>query len=658
MLFVLAVLLALVSAPLPAAAGAALDGGPRFEPAPCPVEIPYGMTVECGYLVVPENRSQPEGREVRLAVALLKSHGDDPASDPVVYLEGGPGGSALESIDRWLDSPVLDRRDLILFEQRGTRYAEPWLDCPELKDTYIESWILGLDEDQEIAREVEAAVECRDRLLAEGIDLTAYNSAASAADLADLRRALGYDEWNLYGISYGTRLALTAMRDHPQGIRSVILDSVYPPVLDAYVELIPYTARVVDKLLGDCAADPACQAAYPTLEADLYQLLEQVDEQPIEIAARHPDTGERLYLPLDGDWIVTELFMAFYDAAMIPFLPLIINQVHQGNHDVLLSLTDYTLSAFLSGSEGMNKSVQCYEEAPFNSPEAITAKAQTVPPPLHAFSLTGTLEVCALWGAGIADPIEDEPVQSDIPTLVMEGEYDPITPPAAGRLAAETLAHSFYYEFPGQGHGVTLEGCPRDVAVAFLDDPTVEPDAACREEMRGPEFYTTGDLYLTPAAYRLLDGLAAEGSRLPFVLLGFLDLFFLLLVFVCVWALLRALRVWPGSHPRGEWLFHGLLAIIALMNIFFLAGLAGLIVGALVGDWSILLFGLPKAASVWLLVPLLISLLTAGAVLYLAVAWMKRYWSAVQRVLYSLIALGLLAFLWFLAYWDLLGIHL
>lgn len=629
------------------------DQAPRFEPADCPVPVPE--TVACGYLVVPEDRTQPGSRTIRLAVAILPSHSDHPAPDPVVYLEGGPGGSALEGMDHWLGSPILDSRDLILLEQRGTQYSEPWLDCPELKETYIDNWQRGLSGEEEVKREVQAAIECRDRLRREGANLAAYHSAASAADLADLRQALGYDQWNLYGISYGTRLALTAMRDHPDGIRSVILDSVYPPPVEGLVEIAPNTARVFDKLFDDCAADPACQAAYPDLESDFYEVIERANAEPIFIRARHPEDGKFLDLPVDGEDLVGILFIALYDSSLIPYLPQIIDQMYLGNSDVLLPLIEFALEMYLSGSEGMGTSVNCSEEVPFNPPEAIAAAAEAVPPLLRAFSYTSTWEICDLWGTGDAQPIEDEPVYSDIPTLVLEGEYDPITPPAFGRLAAETLSNSFYYQFPGLGHGVTLLDCPASMAVAFLEDPHTEPDSRCLEELTNPDFSTGQDFNLTPAAYRILAGLNSGDSPFPWAL-GFAGLCFLLAGYVWVWALLRLLRIWPGPYPRGDWLFHGLLAGTSILNQFFLVGLGAMMFGTVLSDWSILIFGLPSGSALLLWMPWMSGFLTAGLVAFMVVAWIRKKWPLAWRVLYSLATASLVAFIGFLAYWDLLGL--
>ena len=218
--------------------------------------------MDCGYLVVPESRAKPDGREVRLALAIVRSTAAQPAPDPVVYLEGGPGGSALYDAWYWFESPIRERRDIVLIDQRGTGYSQPSLNCPEIEDEDVYT----ADE------ELDAARACSRRLRREGVDLKQYNSAATAADLADLRVALGLEQVNLLGVSYGTRAALTAMRDSPQGIRSVVLDSAYPPEVDAYTEEAANAAAAIEVLLNGCAADRRCAKAYPKLESTFYQI--------------------------------------------------------------------------------------------------------------------------------------------------------------------------------------------------------------------------------------------------------------------------------------------------------------------------------------------------------------------------------------------------
>ena len=209
--------------PGPAAYTAAACPSPLVEGRP---ELDLGPEFECGYLTVPEDRSTPDGRTIRLAVARAPATSPTPRPDPIVYLVGGPGNSGLLSAPGLLTAGWNTDRDVIVIEQRGTLKAEPLLSCPEL-DAHLDIAVaLAPTGPDAMAGESAAVTACRDRLVAEGWDLAAYDSTQNAADVAELRVAMGIDEWNVYGVSYGTDLALQTLRDHPEGIRSVVLDSV------------------------------------------------------------------------------------------------------------------------------------------------------------------------------------------------------------------------------------------------------------------------------------------------------------------------------------------------------------------------------------------------------------------------------------------------
>ena len=208
-----------------------------FEEAPCPFELPpghvEGEAVECGYLIVPEDRADPDSRDIRLAVAIFRHPDGAPEPDPIIYLEGGPGGSPLEirasNFDAYFGPLFAANRDIILFDQRGVGFSEPTLDCPAFTELYMDLLDSNVDGEQLTAQEildrkVEAFMACAEDLSMVA-DLSAYNTVANAADVNDLRLALGYDQVNLYGSSYGTRLALGVMRDFPEGLRSVVLDA-------------------------------------------------------------------------------------------------------------------------------------------------------------------------------------------------------------------------------------------------------------------------------------------------------------------------------------------------------------------------------------------------------------------------------------------------
>jgi Predicted hydrolases or acyltransferases (alpha/beta hydrolase superfamily) len=280
---------------------------PEFEWAECLFEIPEGRNVECGYLTVPEDRSQSDGSTIRLYVAIFRSPNENPAPDPVIYLAGGPGGNALEGIAYSFNdnfAPFLADRDVIVFDQRGTGYSEPSLAAPELINLTYETLDQDLTPKEYNELSLEALSDCHDRLVAEGINLGAYNSAENAADLNDLRIALGYEEWNLFGVSYGTRLALTAMRDYPEGIRSVILDSSCPLEVDLYYEGPTNANRAFRVFFDECASDLACSEAYPDLESVFYGVVDQLNSSPVIFPVTHPLSGETYDMLVDGDGLI------------------------------------------------------------------------------------------------------------------------------------------------------------------------------------------------------------------------------------------------------------------------------------------------------------------------------------------------------------------
>ena len=468
-----------------------------FEEADCTFTLPMGYDPSCGYLVVPENRDDPDGATIQVAVAVFPSTAETPASDPLVYLEGGPGGNILDALQFDFGNrfgPFLAERDVIIFDQRGVGQSMPNPDCPELRELQIELLDDALTAEEYNDAEAPAVAACQSRLASEGVDLAAYNSESNAADVADLRVALRIDEWNLYGISYGTRLALTTMRDHPEGIRSVILDSTLPLQSNLYEEGPANAQRAFDTFFAGCDADADCAAAFPELETRFYALVDQFNAAPIDIEVDNALTGESYPGKLRGDDMVGFVFQSLYSEEIIPILPDIIADAEAGEYTGLSRLASIS---FVNGdfvTAGMYLSVQCNEEVVFTSVAAAEEAAATYPDvgPLWA-DADGAFAECGIWGAGAADPIEDEAVVSGIPTLVVAGQYDPITPPSWGVLAAETLDASYFYEFPGLGHGVTTgDDCAQGIALEFLADPTVAPDGTCVTTLGGPDFYIPG----------------------------------------------------------------------------------------------------------------------------------------------------------------------
>lgn len=464
---------------------------PLFEPAPCAFPVPAGYEPECGYLVVPENRAVLAGPSIRLHVAVFRSRSRDPALDPVVHLAGGPGSSSLGlagyMFQQGMDA-ILERRDFILFDQRGTGYSRPRLDCPEREalTPFLLERGLAIDESR---REIVAAFRtCRERLVAEGIDLSAYNSAASAADVNDLRLALGYDQVNLYAVSYGTRLALTVMRDYPGAVRSAVLDSAYPLEVNLYTSLAPNAERAFDVLFDLCESDPACRETYPGLQNIFYQLVNELDADPREVTLSV--RGEEQRVRVDGGRLVDVLFVGLYNRGVAARLPGMILDLERGRTGILeerLRLYFDTSTAL-----GMQMAVQCAEELPFSRTEEAYLQAADVRPEIAAFfpdSVQPLFAVCQEWSLAPAEPRENQPVSSSIPALVLGGAFDPVTPPEWGSRVAASLRNAYFFELPANGHWVTRSSaCARSMALAFWEEPASAPDSSCLQVTPGLDF--------------------------------------------------------------------------------------------------------------------------------------------------------------------------
>lgn len=463
---------------------------PVFETAECRFDHPREEEIRCGYLVVPEDRTNPE-KTIRLHVAIVPSLSDSPAPDPVVYLNGGPGGYTLEFAAGLTAGfrEVLKERDVILYDQRGIGFSEPSLNCPEIEEARQIVLLEGLDGEAAKTTSLSAAAACRERLMAEGINLSAYTSAASAADLDDLRRTLGYESWNLYGASYGTRLALTTMREFGQSgtIRSVVLEAVYPPQVNILVDWGFNADRTFNLIFERCAAIESCNSDYPNLKDRFYALVDALNKEPMMVSLRDRDSGKLVQAPLDGVDLINIAFDMVYNSNMIIKFPKMVRQLENGYSSILVDYLPLKYYESLYMSEGMQLSVTCFEEVPFIKEAEILASAENLPLQLGHIVETEVVDflaLCEVWGVETAEPLENEPVVSDIPTLILVGDYDPITPPYYGADAAEWLSNSFYFEFEGLSHGVAFSHwCGMAMMVAFLDQPQISPDAGCMERL-------------------------------------------------------------------------------------------------------------------------------------------------------------------------------
>lgn len=593
-----------------------------FAEAACPMELPdtlvEGENIVCGYLTVPENRANPESRTLRLAVVILKAKGDAPQPDPVVYLTGGPGQSATGYEGYWSGYPTIENRDFILIDPRGTGYSEPDMDCSE-----IEYPLTELPDRAPTVEEINAAdlawsAACRDLVLSRDIDLTAYNTASFSADINDLRLALGLDTVNLYGVSYGAYWALGVLRDYPEGVRSVTLDSVSPPPVDYHAEHGLRAENALQFLFEACAGSAECSAMFPSISDSFYAFAERIREQPFRLP-----TTELAWLTNTS--FIRASYNALYFADRIPILPLALDQVlNEENWEAALQL-NRQIGDFGIGAAVYN-SVICHDEIAFTNREALAASIETYPylAGWLASDIANFLNVCEIWGAGQADPVESEPVVSDVPALILTGSFDPTTPPAYGRIAAETLSSSYFFEYPPLAHAVTFFGdCPRNMMAAFVDDPTTEPDSACIASM--PPMRFTTDVVINPGIFQMAKNLFLE-TNIPLVVLVAISAISFIIAGVAL--PIHWWRTRRQSRDRLAWLQMAASWLLALLYVIFLVVLGVVLNGVMQTSQDVLLFGLPGYAA-----PVFVILWAALAVLVVTILLTLARWRIMGKSL-------------------------
>ncbi len=462
-----------------------------FEDGDCPFEDVGDYEPRCGVVTVPMAWDADGGGTVDLAVAVFASTADSPASDPIIYLEGGPGSHALDTIEfvteDFLD-PLLGRGDVVFFDQRGAGHSTPRLECTEVTAVARQQEdVAELDRDVALAEFHQALAECRGRLLDDGIELTAYNSINNAHDVEAIRVALGYERWNLFGISYGTKLGLEVMRRHPEGVRAVVLDSVYPPQVDSVLENPNSFLASYQRVVAACNDDSAC-AADGDLAERVRAVIARFQADPVRVDIVDWISGDEDRVFVDGDVIANVITGALYSPSQFTDLPELIADLEQGSTDALSEFLSQDRTGERFFTAGMFYAIACQEEISFADPDEVAAAIPDDP-----FGLTDEFDLasnvgnlafatCEAFENGQAPAISDTAVSSDLPTLVMAGAFDPVTPVSWAERAAETLPNSWLVVGPSASHGVSSDQCGISMVLAFLDRPEVEPDAGCLSE--------------------------------------------------------------------------------------------------------------------------------------------------------------------------------
>jgi len=423
-----------------------------------------GGTAKCGTLDVYENRATKTGRMISLNIVVLPATGAQRELDPVVYFAGGPGGSATE------DGPGLaqafarlrEHRDLLFVDQRGTGKSHP-LDCTFYNPADLQSYLgyfFPLDEVR----------KCRTKLEADS-DLKLYTTTIAMDDMDEVRAGLGYEKLNLFGGSYGTRAALSYLKRHPQHVRTATLQGISPTNHFMPSDFPMQTERALQGVLSECVADEACNKAFPNVKDEAKAVLEQLLKGPVEVEIQKPNSSERVKVKLSRDLAAEAIRYMLYAPVPAGRIPLILHLAAQGNYGPLTyAALQYRSNLVSSGSNGMYLSVTCAEDLPWIKPgEGERMAAGTF---LGDYRLRQQREACALWPRGEIERGYQEPVRSDLPVLILTGQWDPVTPPTNAERVAKTLTNSLNLVVPSGAHGLDgLEGidCVDNIVMEFIE---------------------------------------------------------------------------------------------------------------------------------------------------------------------------------------------
>lgn len=622
---------------------------PRFEYSKCPIEVPSNETIDCGFLITQEDYKNLEGSVIRTPVIIIRSRKPYTSKEALLFTEGGPGFSSLRSVWWLANTEFANKRDIVILEQRGNEFSEPRLACD-----FSVWW-----------NEVEGQTDCLNSMRKNEIMLENYTTESIAADINALKQVLDYERWILFGTSYSSRPIQLVMKSYPEKVYGVILHSTSPITDTRYLHDTEHTFRVLQVMFNDCTADSSCASAYPNLENQLFDLVHEFNNNPIELEIKFPKNMERSTIEVDGNTLISWMVEgAFYGPAYPPFetsyLPLLIDTLSSGNMDLIVSwaenhIANWSNEAF---SWGLYFAINCQDDASSINPEIVENLAKEYPQLDGFVRHREELDICTAWGLDSAPRLATEPITSKIPTLILAGTYDPITPPEWSQTAIINLINSTFVEFLSSGHSVIRNNpCAEQIIATFMDNPSKKPDLRCMETVPKPKFILPDEIIIAPSIYEIhygeigfsmLEERLFLGSIFTIAGTGFVILISSLSKLVC------------QHKPLSKDVFERMAPFLFVIYSIIVLGWGYAFRFSLrsVADTTpiVLRFGLPVTYWWIFFIVILISLLTILLIATALLAWKRGYWSLFVRIAFSLTILAAIVFVSMLAYWGLLSV--
>lgn len=485
-----------------------LPNGASFEPVKCWFSNASAVKTECGYMTTRDDAEH--GVSFKLPVVVLRNSRWKNSSIPMLHISGGPGGAAYidaETMPYWIKNFQAQdwRVDFVLYDQRGTGLSQPFLDCPDGHKARLESLQMPLTSSEDSAHFTQQMDQCQQQLAQESSvsnHMSAIGTDYSTEDIADLQELLAVKQWILMGVSYGTRLALNVVKQFPEIVHSMVLDSVYPPEFDGFETMAENGFKGIEKLLNVCEKDLACDKSYPDLSEQLRLALYQLIESPLKLTVAREDSKlAKETILLNAHRLILLLDYASYDSRLLSEIPAAIAAALDGdqNDKSLLKLASNYLDIelFVQFSEPVFMLTECKENGRFEM-DSLLQRLQPYMEeyPMLDWASEGIFDpmVCKNWLADADQPSKPyrQTVTTDKPTLILSGGLDSITPAAWGKHLSALLPNSRYLEYPTVGHSVlTASLCANDEVQLFLN-PQTTTTAFCNSAERSLELSGEG----------------------------------------------------------------------------------------------------------------------------------------------------------------------
>jgi len=457
------VLLAATASSAPARATAGPAGRPEKQLILSPCSTPETVAeLLCGTYLVFEDRARQKGRKLALNVAVLPARTKNPEADPIFWIAGGPGDAASRYAPYYDNTWLHERRDLVMIDQRGTGESNP-LVCDDLPGSAAnpQGYLAPTFKKRGPIR------RCREQLRKQA-DLTMYSTPMAMDDLNEIREALGYDQINIYGSSYGSRAALIYARRHPDTVRTLLINGIAPISYTAPLYHARGAQRALDLLFAECAEAADCSAAYPGVAEEFEAVLNRLTSHPETVTIDNPDTGEPVQVVLNGPTFADAIRQLMYSSARSRWVPFLVHLAFQGDATSFADFLANRNRSIRKAAMGMLLSVTCPEDVARIDPSEIGPETEGTF--LGDARVRQQRKACRVWpGAALPDGFDD-PIESDAPALMWSGQTDPVTPPEWGERAAQYLPNSLHVVVPGAHSSLVLldDGCYRKISERFL----------------------------------------------------------------------------------------------------------------------------------------------------------------------------------------------